>query len=58
MDAPPKLEPMSMNVGRDPVVKPLIRCRVVVGGSANESNRNECDGRRAVNSCGRRRTLW
>jgi len=29
-----KLLPMSINVGRDPVVRPFSRCNVVVGASA------------------------
>lgn len=34
MVEPPKLLPISMKVGNDPVVRALIRCKVVVGGSA------------------------
>lgn len=44
IDDPPKLEPMSMKVGREPVVIPFKRWSVVVGGSENISNRKECDG--------------
>ena len=37
---PPKFEPTSTNVGSEPVVMPLIRCSVVVGGSANVAEFN------------------
>lgn len=50
MDEPPKLEPISMKVGRDPVVMPFRRWRVVVGGSEYISNKSECSGWDAV-SC-------
>jgi len=38
---PPKLFPMSINVGNEPVVIPLMRWRVVVGGSEKELNMKE-----------------
>ena len=58
MEEPPKFEPMSMKVGREPVVIPFNRCSVVVGGSENISSRNDRDGCRAVSSWGRTSTLW
>lgn len=47
-----------MNVGSDPPVMPLIRCRVVVGGSANAVYMNDRSGCLAVSSAGNVRTLW
>ncbi|KAG7266330.1 hypothetical protein CRUP_038481 [Coryphaenoides rupestris] len=43
-----KLFPTSMKVGREPVVKPLILCMVVVGGSARKGYRRLCVGRSEV----------
>lgn len=40
-----KLFPTSTKVGREPVVKPFIRCMVVVGGSARKGYRRLWEGR-------------
>ena len=50
MDDPPKFDPMSINVGKEPVVIPFSRCRVVVGGSEYISKRSERVGCEAVSS--------
>ena len=39
-----KLDPISMNVGRDPVVRPFNLCMVVVGGSAMNLYKREFIG--------------
>lgn len=57
-DEPAKLLPISMKVGKLPVVNPLILCNVVVGGSAWALNIKERSGNFAVSSCGKVRTLW
>ena len=49
---------MSMNVGSEPVVMPLILCEVVVGGSANEWKRKEREGFEAVISRATVSTPW
>lgn len=58
ISSPPKFEPISTKVGRLPVVKPLILCRVVVGGSASALNSRLCLGYFFVNSAGKVNTLW
>ena len=58
IDDPPKLLPISTKVGKDPVVIPLIRCNVVVGGSAYELKMQECLGLFFVSSWGRVKILW
>ena len=57
MDDPPKLLPTSTNVGKDPVVMPLIRCNVVVGGSAYELKMSEWLGLFSDSSRGRVKML-
>lgn len=57
-DEPPKLEPMSTKVGNEPVVIPLIRCNVVVGGSENELKMKDREGYLLESSLGSVRTLW
>ena len=57
-DALPKLSLMSINVGSEPVVMPLILCEVVVGGSANEWKRKEREGFEAVISRATVSTPW
>ena len=44
MAVPAKLLPASINVGSVPVVRPLSRCSVVVGGSAMKGRRNALRG--------------
>lgn len=56
MAADAKFEPISMNVGNDPVVIPLMRCIVEVGGSEKELKMRECSGRLCVSSAGKERT--
>lgn len=58
MDDPPKLFPISINVGNDPVVNPLILWSVVVGGSAYALKMKDLVGYFSVSSFGRVRTLW
>ncbi len=58
MEEPPKLFPMSTKVGSEPVVRPLMRCSVVVGGSAYALKRNERVGCFSVSCLGRLSTLW
>lgn len=58
IDEAPKLFPMSTNVGSEPVVRPLIRCKVVVGGSAYALYKKEFRGCDAVSSRGSVRILW
>lgn len=41
--APSKFDPMSMKVGSDPVVRPLSRWEVTVGGSPRNPNNALCD---------------
>ena len=55
---PPKLLPISTNVGKEPVVMPLIRCNVTVGGSAYELKMQEWLGLFFVSSWGRVNILW
>jgi hypothetical protein len=52
IDDPPKLFPMSTNVGSDPVVSAFIRWSVAVGGSEYALNKNEFRGLAAVISRG------
>ena len=47
-----------MKVGREPVVRPFMRCKVVVGGSAKEWKIREWWGRAAVNWYGNCKTWW
>ena len=44
MTSPSKFEPASTKVGKDPVVKPLSLCNVVVGGSAMNFSKTEFSG--------------
>jgi hypothetical protein len=48
-----KFDPASMKVGRLPVVNPLSRCIVVVGGSEYSSKSIECVGSLELSSAGR-----
>jgi len=55
---PPKLFPTSTNVGSDPVVIPLMRWRVAVGGSEKELNMKEFPGCAFVSWAGNFRIPW
>lgn len=57
-DEPAKLLPISINVGKLPVVKPLMRCSVVVGGSACALKMKDLSGYLALSSLGSVRTSW